>query len=280
MKRSILCLVFPRRAAFLLLALIPLLSVSSCGVEEVPAAAVPESTRCTETAAAVALSETEEPLPEPEPLPNAFHIDGVPGLRQYPSWPTGCEAVSAVMLLNYAGYDVSVSAFIWGHLKTDGRFYSRDGLLYGPDPRVSFVGYPWDQNGWGCMPPVIRDAMLSYGVPSEDIVITECMTLAQLAETYILRGIPVAVWVEYRMETVTYSDGWYLPDGTLFRFPTGEHCVVMTGYDEENYFFMDPQTGREAVYPKDQCENSFSSLGSMALAILSKRSEEAFPEGV
>ena len=35
-----------------------------------------------------------------------------PYIDQSPRWPTGCESVSAVMLLRYLGYDITVDEFI------------------------------------------------------------------------------------------------------------------------------------------------------------------------
>ena len=36
----------------------------------------------------------------------------VPYIDQTKEWPTGCECVSAVMLLQYLGFDVTVEEFV------------------------------------------------------------------------------------------------------------------------------------------------------------------------
>ena len=36
----------------------------------------------------------------------------VPYIDQTKDWPTGCECVSAVMLLQYLGFDVTVEEFV------------------------------------------------------------------------------------------------------------------------------------------------------------------------
>ena len=43
----------------------------------------------------------------------------VPYLDQSHYYPTGCESVSTVMLLQYLGYRVSVDEFIRDYLKQD-----------------------------------------------------------------------------------------------------------------------------------------------------------------
>ena len=47
----------------------------------------------------------------------------VPVLSQWPDFPTGCESVSAVMLLSYHGYDVDVSTFVKNFLPKNNVFY-------------------------------------------------------------------------------------------------------------------------------------------------------------
>ena len=61
-------------------------------------------------------------------------------LDQSVRYPTGCESVSAVMLLRYLGYEMSVDEFIEQYLDRQ-EFELREGELYGcllytsPSPR-------------------------------------------------------------------------------------------------------------------------------------------------
>ena len=52
---------------------------------------------------------------------------------------TGCESVTAVMLLQYLGCDISIYDFIDNYLEKE-PFTERDGVLYGPSPYEKFVG--------------------------------------------------------------------------------------------------------------------------------------------
>ena len=56
----------------------------------------------------------------------------VPYLDQSEAYPTGCESVSTVMLLQYLGYDISVDTFIEQYLEKE-NFEEREGVWYGPD---------------------------------------------------------------------------------------------------------------------------------------------------
>ena len=77
-----------------------------------------------------------------------------PYIDQSVRYPTGCESVSAVMLLQYLGIDITVDGFIETYLeKRD--FEERDGVLFGPDPRKYFCGSPYDEDAFGCYAPGI-----------------------------------------------------------------------------------------------------------------------------
>ena len=68
----------------------------------------------------------------------------VPYIDQSIKYPTGCESVSAVMLLKYLGYEITVDEFIQNCLECR-EMEIRDGVLYGPDPNKFFCGNPYDE---------------------------------------------------------------------------------------------------------------------------------------
>lgn len=72
--------------------------------------------------------------------------------------PTGCESVSAVMVLNYWGVDTTPEEFIDNYLPRQ-KFYQVDRILYGPDPEEAFAGDPYSANSLGCYPKVILKAL-------------------------------------------------------------------------------------------------------------------------
>ena len=76
----------------------------------------------------------------------------VPYIDQSLKYPTGCESVSAVMLLRYLGYDLSVDEFIVKYLECR-EMETRDGRVFGPDPNEYFCGSPYDKDSFGCYAP-------------------------------------------------------------------------------------------------------------------------------
>ena len=74
----------------------------------------------------------------------------VPYIDQSIKYPTGCESVSAVMLLKYLGYEITVDEFIQNCLECR-EMEIRDGVLYGPDPNKFFCGSPMMKNLMGFM---------------------------------------------------------------------------------------------------------------------------------
>lgn len=81
----------------------------------------------------------------------------VPALSQT-DWPTGCESVSAVMALNWAGADLTVEDFVYGFLPMDELWMDAGGQLCGPSPADTFIGDPAGR-GYGCFAPVLARAM-------------------------------------------------------------------------------------------------------------------------
>ena len=65
------------------------------------------------------------------------------------------------------------------------------------------------------------------------------------------------------------GDSWVLPDGNQFTWISGEHCLVLTGYDKDAYDFNDPTgEGAQVSYPKELAEDRYQALASQALVIL------------
>ena len=81
----------------------------------------------------------------------------VPYIDQTLRWPTGCESVSTVMLLQYLGLDISVEEFIRYlpkyPLNTEGPEW------IGADPNQYFIGTPEDPDSFGCYAPVICNTL-------------------------------------------------------------------------------------------------------------------------
>ena len=147
-------------------------------------------------------------------------------VSQYPDYPTGCESVTAVMALRHAGVSTSVEDFIANHLLCDEAFYEENGLLYGPDPYEVFIGDPRRTNSYGCMAPVIEQALRSCVGEGQRVVNTTGETLSALCSNYVDNGIPVILWATMEMRPVGSGRTWFLPtaDSSLGRQGNIAYC--------------------------------------------------------
>lgn len=201
------------------------------------------------------------------PTPTQKVLTDVPVIAQYPNYPTGCESISAIIAMRYAGSDISADDFIDKYLeKSD--FHTKDGVTYGPNPYTHFVGSPRDANSFGCMAPVIENAMNAYYQGKKQVVNATGTEMSDLCRQYIDKGIPCLVWVSVGMAEPYYSRSWNLPDGGTYRWLSNEHCMVLIGYDTASYYFSDPYQGAIVKYARQLSSDRYAAYGKQALAIL------------
>ena len=182
-------------------------------------------------------------------------------------YPTGCESVTAVMALRHAGYDITVTDFIDFYLPK-GDFWVENGQAYGDDPNQCFVGDPYSSTGFGCYAPALEKALAE--VAGQDAV--ENLTGASLEELctgYIDQDIPVILWATMDMREPTVGRSWILTDsGETFTWKSGEHCLLLVGYDESSYLFNDPYQDKGlTAYDRQLVETRYQQMGSQALAL-------------
>lgn len=196
------------------------------------------------------------------------HLITAPLIAQTPNYPSGCESVSAVMLLNYWGESITVDTFIDDYLPKSTNYYTKNGVFYGPSPYEYFIGNPRTTNAYGCMAPAIKKAIDQYyGTDSPAKNVTG-YTLKELCSQFINNDQPVLVWVTIGMVETQPGDSWHFEDGTLFSWPVNEHCMMLVGYDKNYYYFNDPYTGKLKKYAHWICEDRYNTLGQQALTII------------
>ena len=188
-------------------------------------------------------------------------------IDQSERWPTGCESVTAVMALNYLGIGISVDDFINNCLDTGG-FETRDGVLYGPDPDECFVGSPYDRDSFGCYAPAIKKALERALPEGYEVIDLTGAPMETLLSDYIDNGLPVIFWATINMLDPYDGSSWKLRDGRTFTWRCNEHCLLLTGYDENCYIFSDPWANRGTT-PIDRqlAEKRHEEMRSMALAV-------------
>ena len=193
----------------------------------------------------------------------------VPFISQLENYPNGCEAVSTVSLLQYSGFDITVDDFI-DNLLPMGAKPELGGI--GPDPEKVYCGDPRSKNGWGCYSSVIASVLDEYLYESGYTYNhSYTYSLQELCQTYIDRGIPVIVWATVGM--VDSSDmyaHWYTEEGKEISYNRKLHCLVLTGYDSDNYYFNDPMVGKNIPYSKASAQKAFEILGMQSIAVIKR----------
>ena len=193
----------------------------------------------------------------------------VPALSQT-DWPTGCESVSAVMALNWAGADLTVEDFVYGFLPMDELWMDAAGQLCGPSPADTFIGDP-SGRGYGCFAPVLARAMSRAAPAGYRALDLTGSPLSELACAYLRHNIPVVIWATMEMRPVEAGTQWLLPGGEIFTWPSGEHCLLLVGETAEGYLLNDPRAGETVCYDKELVRRRYESLGSQAVALVPVR---------
>lgn len=195
----------------------------------------------------------------------------VPYIDQSVKYPTGCESVSAVMLMQFLGYDITVDEFIEKYLnKRD--FEDRAGQLFGPNPYEEFCGSPYDDESFGCYAPVICNALERAIGDAYEIIDETGTSMEDLLANYIDQGMPVIFWACINMREPIVGPSWKLLDGgEEFTWISNEHCMLLVGYDEEGYYFNDPYDNNGVIrYDKAVVEDRHAAQHSMAVGVRRK----------
>lgn len=209
----------------------------------------------------------------PETAPVEYppeNYSAFPLIYQNPELPNGCEVTSLAMLLTWAGYPVNKVELSGNYLPKQDFSYSDD-ARYGPDPNLAFAGEPSSYNGWYCFEgPVLEaaNAYLSDQNTTQQAAPLSGTTREEL-ENYMNDGIPLAVWVtlDYTAPQTRESSSWYLPDGSSHVPYINLHCVVLAGWDGDNYLIANPINGWQTISP-GTFWSCFDAMGRRAVAIL------------
>jgi len=211
-------------------------------------------------------------------VPKSKKISNVPLISQR-KLPTGCETCSATMLLKHYGYKISETTFADKYLirKPIGYY---NGVYAGPDPNCAFIGNPYSKNAYGAYAPVMAKCMNKYlSNKSYKAVTVSGKSLEFLAGKYIAQGQPVMIWATINMSPSYKAATWkvnYTDEnakyklGNYFTWIAGEHCLVLTGYDNYYYYFNDPWTNARTCYSKSVVNSRYAELGKQAVVMVKK----------
>ena len=138
------------------------------------------------------------------------------------------------------------------------------------------AGLPHDHTGYGCYSPCIvkaRNSALEHeGAADKFEVVDESGKTAAELCSYIDAGMPVVFWATLDFQPVPEKrDHWLLADGTDFAWKCNEHCLLLVGYDDENYWFNDPWHDHGVCpQPKQLVEDCHAAQGLFAVTLRPK----------
>lgn len=202
-----------------------------------------------------------------EELVTSYHIQKVPYINQFTlGYPTGCEAVSATMVLKYKGYNVSVKDVIKNTKTGSKKYQGADGLWYGANPFEEFVGDPslgLGKGSYGVFAKPIANAMAVYA-SGKVTNISGCSENELFNQ--VSKGNPVVVWCVKNAGNLKDGVTWHY-DGGTFKELVGEHCAVLIGYDENYVYLNDPSAGENVKQSKSKFISNWKQLFSQAIVI-------------
>ncbi|WP_462413294.1 C39 family peptidase [Neobacillus sp. Marseille-QA0830] len=136
----------------------------------------------------------------------------VPLIGQRPELPTGCEITAVTMMLKYKGVEVD-------------KVTLANAMPRNPEnPELGYVGDPFTEDGWTVYPAALLDLVKNYAGGSKN----RTGISHQEIEESLTNNKPIVVWV-----------------GPIHGFTV--HALVLTGYDQENYYYNDCWTNEKDV---------------------------------
>ena len=96
-----------------------------------------------------------------------------------------------------------------------------------------------------------------------------------LLREYINNDMPVIFWASIDLKETYAGPEWIVADtGETFEWRSNEHCMLLVGYDEENYYFNDPWHNHGLIgYGRKLVEKRHAEQYEMAVSVRKERKE-------
>lgn len=192
---------------------------------------------------------------------NTFYITNVPLINQYPDFPTGCESIALTILLNYYGVMVTPDDII-SSLPKGTMPYTKNGITYGGNPEIEFVGNPYSMNSYGMYEKPLAEAANKF---KPGIKIATGTSFDEILEV-VKQGKPVIVWTAMYLASPYISTSWiYEPTGETIYWKANEHAVVLIGYTPNKVIISDPIGGQVKYQSLSIFRDRYNYYGKKAL---------------
>ena len=190
-----------------------------------------------------------------------YQINNFPTYNQNTDYPNGCESAALYNLLRFYKIEVSMSQIVNALKKGDGPHYE-DGVYYGGNPELEFVGDPSDSHGYGVyQKPIIevankfKSGMIDYTGHSLDEELE-----------IVKKGIPVQIWASVNMQNTDICTNWiYKETGKKINWICKLHSVVVIGFNKNKVIVSDSYTGKIVSYNRKQVEKIYNLYGKRAI---------------
>ena len=188
-------------------------------------------------------------------------LENVPAVNQFPDYPVGCESVALYELLKAYNVDVTIDDIV-EKLKKGDAPYEENGILYGGDPEIEFLGDPRDYRGWGVYEKPIEDVANIFKQGIKNITGTSLNDVLKLVKD----GYPVQVWVTIKLSESGIYRTWINKEtGKEIGWKRNLHSVVIVGYSDDYVVVCDSDIGATVRYDRKTFEDRYNYLGKRAL---------------
>lgn len=224
-----------------------------------------------------AQSVSADPAPAGNGKVTPHQIQGVKATLQ-DTLMAGCETHACTSLLQSLGYDIDEFRFADQYLECHSVTEDPEtGIKLGPDMNSGFAGTAYA--GYGIYAPAMAKCMNRYlaDVKSDKrAYVLENYTLQGLCDEYIVNDVPVMIWATTNMTEPQEWEAWKVnyvdenakyKEGEIFKWMLHEHCLVLCGYDQKDYFFSDSVVGDISHFERNVSELRFEQLGRQAIVV-------------
>ena len=188
-------------------------------------------------------------------------INNFPTYSQFPNYPNGCETIALYLMLKYYGVNVSPETLVNNLKKGDGVHWE-NGVRYGGDPEIEFVGDPRDSHGYGVYQKPIINLASKY---KSGMVDYSGHSLSQVLEI-VESGKPVQVWVSINLKNTSVCADWiHKASGKKINWICNLHSVVIIGFNDNYVYVSDPYTGSVKKYNRSQFQKVYNLFGKRAI---------------
>lgn len=192
-----------------------------------------------------------------------YQVENFPTFDQRKDYPNGCESIALYLLLKYHGVHVTPDEII-NKLRKGASPYISNGVKYGADPEIEFVGDPKSKSGYGVFENPIIDVANQF---KSGIIKATGKSLDEVLEI-VKSGKPVQVWASSYQRTPTKCNTWTSTSDNSKKTITWYchfHSLVLIGATSSKVIVSDPLTGTIVNYDKAKFEYAYNFYGRRAI---------------